>query len=279
MANPGEGFSAKVNLDSSGQRVEFYNRAGEKLVGIWHRPQGQPGSPVIVFSHGFRANKEGVNGQAVALAEKLCQDGYYVLRFDYHGSGESEGNFAGVTLTKCCQDLSCALDLVSELAPGNRVIVAGHSFGGVVAATLAARDARIAGLVLVSTPLDQEASFNYVFGEEGAAKLRQGITVTLRDFKGEYQLSPSIIQDMKNYDLLADIARIPPRPVLFIYGDQDNMAKTCKAAALVAAAGQPKELVVVEKGNHFLAGQVPRVHQAISTWMARHFESPKGQGL
>ncbi|TDA67521.1 MAG: alpha/beta hydrolase [Clostridia bacterium] len=271
MPNPKEKYVTNPESDPAGQRVEFYNQEGEKLVGVWHRPQGQPGRPVIVFSHGFRGNKEGVNGQAVALADKLCQDGYPVLRFDYHGIGESEGNFKDVTLTKCCQDLSSALDLVSELVLGNQVIVAGHSFGGVVAVTLAARDPRITGMILVSTPKDQEQSFAYVFGEEAAAKLNQGLTVTLRDFQGEYQLSPAVVADMKAYDLLADIARIPPRPILFIYGDQDNMARTCQAPALVAAAGQPKELVVIEEGNHFLMGQVPKVHQAITAWLAHHF--------
>jgi alpha/beta superfamily hydrolase len=40
---------------------------------------------------------------------------------------------------------------------------------------------------------------------------------------------------------------------------------------IVNTAADPKELVLVEGADHFFEGQLPKVRDAITSWVSRHF--------
>ena len=46
------------------------------------------------------------------------------------------------------------------------------------------------------------------------------------------------------------VGRISPRPVLFIYGEEDVMVPPSEAHACYAACGEPKKIVMLSKGRH-----------------------------
>ena len=74
--------------------VVFENKRGEKLFGIVHVPDRnlsvnkKIGINLLNPGIKYRVAPNRLN---VKLARKLCQNGYYVLRFDPSGIGDSEG--------------------------------------------------------------------------------------------------------------------------------------------------------------------------------------------
>ena len=86
------------------------------------------------------------------LATALAGAGIASLRYDKRGVGESPGDWRAAGLLDNVDDLGAALEVLRarpEVDP-DRVLLAGHSEGAVLAAALAARGAPVAGLVLLS---------------------------------------------------------------------------------------------------------------------------------
>ncbi len=103
------------------QKPEFLTRAdGTRLAYRHLRGQG----PTIVFLPGYMSDMQG--GKAQALAAWTQREGYAMLRLDYSGCGESEGNFQDGTLDIWRDDV---LAVISAITAGP-IILIGSSMGG-----------------------------------------------------------------------------------------------------------------------------------------------------
>lgn len=108
---------------------------GKTLFGIFHRPCSSGPFPAVLICHGFGGNKTGKYRIYVHLSEKLSQKGIASLRVDFRGSGDSEGNFADVTLSSEVSDAILALNYLRnrpDVDPA-KVGIFGRSVGGTVA--------------------------------------------------------------------------------------------------------------------------------------------------
>ena len=84
------------------------------------------------------------------LCEELAGLGATTLRFNFRGTGRSEGSFTAGTGQ--VEDTRAAATTLRALAPDARLLLAGYSFGAAVAASVAAELAP-AALVLVAPPV------------------------------------------------------------------------------------------------------------------------------
>ena len=122
---------------------------GEKIFGILHRPLHVTQVPAVVICPGFAGNKCGKFRLFVTLGKELAKRGIAVLRFDYRGAGDSEGEFQDITLEgKVSDTLKCLEFLAqdSQIDP-QRLGLLGRSLGGAIA-ILTARQFAIKSLVL-----------------------------------------------------------------------------------------------------------------------------------
>ena len=70
------------------------------------------------------------------------------------------------------------------------------------------------------------------------------------------------------------VSRISPRPLLLVYGSQDEVVAVSHARELYAQAGEPKQLIVVEGAGHRLR-QDERAMAAVTRWL----KSQAGVGI
>lgn len=130
-----------------------YNQ--HQLSAVLHYPTSKDGQqdiryPAVIICHGFVGNRIGTDRLFVKAARALSHAGYMVLRFDYAGCGESEGDYGSSTLDELVEQTRYALDYILDIecVDSDRVTVIGHSLGGAVALLTAAADQRIKKLVL-----------------------------------------------------------------------------------------------------------------------------------
>lgn len=133
----------------------------DTLYGILTMPQ-QPSSRAVLIVVGGPQYRAGSHRQFVLLARDFASHGYPVLRFDYRGMGDSEGesrNFEQIG-----DDLRAAIDQLFEAAPSVReVVIWGLCDGASAAMFYVHQDERVSGLVLVNP---------WARTEEGEAKAR-----------------------------------------------------------------------------------------------------------
>lgn len=122
----------------------------EKIFGILHRPITKNPVPAVMICHGFGGNKLGKNEAYLKLAKALSKAGIAVLRFDFRGCGDSEGDFSQITVESLVSDALAALEFLKN-DPGldkERFGIFGRSLGGSIALITAKRTKAFKTIVL-----------------------------------------------------------------------------------------------------------------------------------
>jgi len=119
-----------------------------RLYGILHRPL-RPVGPGLLLLAGRPALRTGRHRLFVLLARAWAEMGVPVMRFDYRGSGDSEGEMGTLEMTR--EDISAAIDALQSYMPGLQQVVLWGLCGGAADAILyAPGDARVTGVVLAN---------------------------------------------------------------------------------------------------------------------------------
>lgn len=141
--------------------VSFKN--GEiELRGIMHRPDRAPrGVGVILLCPGYK-HRVGQTRLYVHIARSLCSHGYPVLRFDFHGLGESDGEIRRCLFGEFWRfietggfvsDTVAAVDFFRSGAKTGKVVLMGLCGGAITGLIAGAEDPRVDGLILINVPV------------------------------------------------------------------------------------------------------------------------------
>lgn len=105
------------------------------LRGMFHIPENEHGRyPVVVMYHGFTGHKAESHFIFVKLSRALEKAGIASLRFDFGGSGESDGEFHDMTPDTEIMDAKAILNFArsQEFVDPERVGILGLSMGGYI---------------------------------------------------------------------------------------------------------------------------------------------------
>lgn len=203
-----------------------------------------PPRPVLVVLGGHRTGS-----QAVTLFDEIGGLAFVALDYPYDGpaSVSGLGEFASILpqIRQALLDIPPAISLTldwlreQDWADGDQIAMAGVSLGVPFAATAAARDDRLSGLMLA----------------HGAADNRQWLELNLtRDFEAEWLRPPmATLMHWLAYGPLFDtterVAAVSPRPVVIVGARGDHRTPEAQTRQLYAAAGEPKTLYWTEGGH------------------------------
>jgi len=121
---------------------------GDTLVGILHQPDC-PERRAVVIVPGAPQYRVGSHRQFVLLAREICNRGFAVLRFDYRGMGDSDGEFRSFETVDA--DLRSAIDTLVDAVPEvHEVVLLGLCDGASACCFYAYQDPRVKGLVMIN---------------------------------------------------------------------------------------------------------------------------------
>lgn len=151
--------------------VDFVNANNERLFGILHAPDIDPESPrvaVILLTAGLHY-RVGWHRLNVTLARRLCQKGFWVLRFDPHGVGDSEGELPddtsmvrqhhAVQTGMFVPDARAATDYMINRCSPHHLYLAGPCGGSLTGLFAASLDTRVSGVVYIASPITLVSSY------------------------------------------------------------------------------------------------------------------------
>jgi dienelactone hydrolase len=259
--------------------VAFTSSDGVTLAGTLTVPNGAARRrPAIVLVHGSgpadRDEAIGPNAVFLQVSNALSNAGYVVLRYDKRSVGKSGGAPYSGTRPQLLDDIRAALRFARtqpEVDPA-RVFLLGHSEGGELVPSVAARDSRVAGLILMAPPalplwqvIMEQALAGAPASQIATRRHEQNAAVAkLRRSK-----DPKDIVLMSSFDVdpAVDIARVRA-PILILQGLADAQVLARDLPRLVRAAQKTNAHVTVKtfsNDNHLfeaVVGPLPQTPEA-----------------
>ena len=216
----------------AGPRLAFRQRSGR--------------GPTIVFLPGYASDMDGA--KAVALDAYAEREGLSFLRFDYAGTGSSDGEFEEGTLASWADDAALLIDRLTD----GRVVLVGSSMGGWISLHLALRmPQRIAGLAGIAAAPDFTE-----WGFPGHLKERLSAGETLRrEFPdGGVQVTTAGFWQSGQSMRLLDSEIAIDCPVRLVHGDLDDAVPLDVAFRLKdALRSADVQVTVIKGGGHRLS--------------------------
>lgn len=226
-----------------------FKSGGQQIVGILHLPKTKR-VPLVIMVHGWSGNLLGTwNAFFVRAAREFSKNNFAVLRFDFRGSGNSEGDFANQTTTSMLEDLDNAITQISKY-PGidkEKICLIGHSQGGYLSVLKAIKDKRIKCLILWAGRTSDRKDFQ---GKPWAEEvLRKGYVIVY-----DYKFSLKSFKDSLKYHLLDSVKKFSI-PSCMIYGEFDGEVPPSEGVKLFKKLKGSKQLKILKYLNHDFSGE------------------------
>jgi len=148
--------------------VIIKNRIGLSLYGMLHTPTGshRRETVLLLLSPGIKS-RVAPHRLYVKMAERYAKEGYVVLRFDYHGLGDSEGEvkerlvadfYRTVQHGRYVDDVLAVMDYMQKEQGAGRYILGGLCGGALTGLIAGSNDARVVGLFGLGIPVILDGS-------------------------------------------------------------------------------------------------------------------------
>ena len=126
-----------------------------ELFAVLHGPSAGSGQ-AFVFCHPLCEEKLWSHRVFVTFARELAARGHSVLRFDFMGNGDSDGDFSESSVTTAISDVRCAIDELRRRTGAAAVTLVGLRFGATIASLVAEQSTDVDRLVLWAPIVDGE---------------------------------------------------------------------------------------------------------------------------
>ena len=150
-------------------RVTFLGAGGHELSARLELPEGNEPTACALFAHCFTCTKN--IKAAVTLSRALAADGVAVLRFDFTGLGESEGDFADTNFSSNVADLVHAARYMEQELEAPSLLV-GHSLGGAAVLHAAHSLPSVRAVATIGSPADRAGTTTLLPAERILAPCR-----------------------------------------------------------------------------------------------------------
>jgi putative redox protein len=247
------------------QRQEFIGAHGHKLAARLDGPDGEV-KAYALFAHCFTCGKDVFAARRVAQA--LTEHGIAVLRFDFTGLGDSEGEFANTNFSSNVADLVAAADFLRANYEAPRLLI-GHSLGGAAALASAAQMPEVKAVVTIAAP-STTISITGMFSQHLDEIAREGeaeVQLAGRPFRIKQQF----VEDAGEHNLKGGIAGLR-RALLVMHAPGDDTVGLANAMEIFTAAKHPKSFISLDSADHLLTRREDAAYVAnlIAAWSERY---------
>ncbi len=209
-------------------------------------------APALLWLPGFLSDM--ASTKALALADWAKANRLPMLRFDYSGHGQSEGDLLHASIGDWLEEASAVLDRLRE----RRTILVGSSMGGWIALLLARKLARegalkrLAGLVLIAPAFDmtERLMWHRLTPEMKDTIERDGVYYEPSLYGDPYPITKHLIEEGRQHLLGVDMLDLD-LPVRILQGMCDPDVPWGHALDLVdLLCRDDVELTLIKDGDH-----------------------------
>ena len=250
------------------KRVTFDGAFGDRLAARVDLPvEGEPRAWAL-FAHCFTCSK---NLKAVVnVARSLNLEGIGVLRFDFTGLGESEGDFADTNFSSNIEDLVAAAEYM-EAEWGAPELLIGHSLGGAAVLHAAGRIESSRAVVTIGAPSDPAHVLKHM--EDSFDQLEEEGTATVELAGRPFKVKRQFVEDIREARM-EEAVRTLDRALLILHAPGDDIVSIDHAGKLFTMARHPRSFIALDGADHLLTEQRDSRYAArvLAGWASRYVE-------
>lgn len=237
------------------------NASNLKLECRIERDENRTTQPLVFIAGGFGSQAMTGSTQPV-LAEMFLKHGFAVMRMNFRGNGNSQGQISHATISAGLEDLNTALNHIRTLPWVEYIGLCGDSYGaGLLFHEVAEHpEHKYEFLILLSARIDTKWRYE------------TDTTIDLKDWREKEYIY--FKNEPRHYSLYEDTLKYHPWevaanitiPTLIIHGDKDQ---TCPYEQAVRANSLIKssELITLENAGHAIKDNIHKIADTIGQWL------------
>ncbi len=209
-----------------------------------------------IFVHCFTCSKN--TFATKQISKRLVDNNVGVLRFDFTGLGNSEGDFSETNFPSNLDDLFAAAEfLQANYKPPDLLI--GHSLGGAAVLAAAQHVKTAKAVVTIGAPATAQ-HVQHLFSDI-APDLNTDSEV-MADVGGrKFVIKKQLLDDLSKYNTTSHLAELN-KALLIFHSPIDTIVDIAEAAKIYQAAKHPKSFISLENADHLLTKKQDAVYVA-----------------
>ena len=217
----------------------------------------------IIFCHCFTCSKETIT--TFRLSRLLAAQGYGVLRFDFTGLGNSEGEFSASTFSTTQDDLYSAIEFLNNNYQPPCFLM-GHSLGGTTGLSVAQDCDSVKGVVCLASPSNPEHVLHHF--DHALTLLEQNIPASFEVAGQYFDINPEFVDDVRSFNMQFYLSELD-KPVLIFNIENDALVGENNAKEIQQWVKGDTELITLKNTNHLLSDRQSsaEVAQKIIEWI------------
>lgn len=250
------------------EKVTFTGGLGHNLSAKLDWPDGDL-KGWVVFAHGFSIGKD--LKPVRTISKTLVDEGYGMLRFDFTGLGDSDGDFAETNFSSNVEDILAAAGYLRlhHQAPS---IMIGHSFGGTATLKAVHSVPECRAVATIGSPSNTDHILHQFEDkldeilEEGKAE----VSLAGRPFI----IKEQFIEDVTQQDMECHIHELE-RALMVFHSPQDRTVGIHNAGEIYGRARHPKSFVSLDGADHLLLknpADAEYVARVLAAWACRYID-------
>ncbi|PHR55319.1 MAG: osmotically inducible protein OsmC [Robiginitomaculum sp.] len=261
-----------ANTKIASENVWFTGAYGDRLSAALDWPEegvdGEGGVRAwVLFSHGFSIGK---NLKPIrTISKTLVKAGFGMMRFDFTGLGDSEGDFSDTNFSSNVKDILGAAAYLRKHKSAPAILI-GHSFGG-TAALMAAQDIpECKALATIGAPCDTGHIIHQFADQIKEIEMEGEAHVCLAG--RPFVIKEQFLDDVTNQNMDKAIAALKVALMVF-HSPQDMVVGIDNASHIYNLARHPKSFVSLDGADHLLlknAKDAAYVARVLSAWSQRY---------
>lgn len=245
------------------QKLTFDSQ-GNQLAGLLELPD-EPPRAYVLFAHCFTCGKD--IAAASRISRFLVQKRFAVMRFDFTGLGNSDGDFANTNFSTNTQDLIAAADYLQAHYQAPSLLI-GHSLGGAAVLQAAHFLESVKAVVTIGAPFDADHVLHNFHADLEKIEAEGSSPVSLGG--RQFTVKKQFIDDVRAQSS-AHIGQLK-KALLIMHSPVDTTVDIREAEKIYTAAKHPKSFVSLDQADHLLSDRQDSEYVAdtIAGWASRY---------
>jgi alpha/beta superfamily hydrolase len=252
------------------EKILIDNMQGEKLAARLTLPTSAEPFAFAVFAHCFTCGKS--LSAVVNISHAMAERQIGVLRFDFTGIGESEGDFAETSFSSNVEDLVAAAQFLRVNFADPKLLI-GHSLGGSAVLQAASHLPAVRAVATIAAPFEPLHLARYLEPARDTIDIDGEAVVSLQG--KTLRIRKAFLDDLERTrmeEILPDLKSA----LLICHSPADTVVDIEEALRLFRTARYPKSFVSLDGMDHLLSRRVDSLYvgSLIAAWAWKYIAAP-----